>query len=87
MISGLIYYLFELVIFIIIIDCVLSWIPNVKFYKQPFAFIHAVSSLFLAPARKIVPPIGGLDISPIFVVIFLQFCSSAVTKLFMIFGL
>jgi YggT family protein len=44
---------------------VLTWYPQVDSTKFPFNLIIAPTEPFLAIARKIVPPIGGVDITPI----------------------
>lgn len=52
----------------------LSWIPNAQ--TSAFGrFLHKIYEPFLAPFRKIIPPIGMIDISSlvaIFVLIFFQ---------------
>lgn len=53
----------------IIIQAVLSWFAT---YHPIAPFFDALAGPILKPVRRVVPPIGGLDISPIFVLIFLQ---------------
>ncbi|MCD8914558.1 MULTISPECIES: YggT family protein [Staphylococcus] len=52
----------------------MSWIPNAQ--GSAFGrFLHKIYEPFLAPFRKIIPPIGMIDISSIaaiFVLIFFQ---------------
>ena len=43
----------------------LTWLPNINWYNQPFAFLRNVTDPVMEPLRRIIPPIGGLDISPI----------------------
>lgn len=56
---------FDLIFLILVITIFLSWLPNVNWNAQPFCSLRAFSELFLAPFRKIIPPIGMIDISPI----------------------
>jgi YggT family protein len=42
----------------------LSWFP-VRWDKQPMKFIHDATEPVMEPFRKILPPLGGLDLSPI----------------------
>ena len=56
----------------IIISAILSWLVafNVINIRHPFAyqvvrFLEAVTGPILRPFRKIIPPLGGVDISPI----------------------
>ena len=44
---------------------VLTWYPQVESQKMPFSLVIAPTEPFLAPSRKLIPPIGGVDITPI----------------------
>ena len=44
---------------------VLTWYPQADSSKFPFNLIIAPTEPFLVITRKIVPPIGGVDITPI----------------------
>lgn len=51
--------------FLFIIRIVLTWYPQVEANKLPFSIAIFPTEPFLAPSRKIIPPIGGVDITPI----------------------
>jgi YggT family protein len=51
--------------FLFIFRIVLTWYPQVESKKLPFSIVIAPTEPFLAPSRKIIPPIGGVDITPI----------------------
>ena len=55
-----------LMTFLFIFRIVLTWYPQVNINQFPFNLIFLPTEPFLAPTRKIVPPLGGVDISPIF---------------------
>ena len=57
-------------IFTMLIRVVLSWIQPGG-YNPVIGLISQLTEPLMAPARRIIPPFGGLDISPIFVFIFL----------------
>ncbi|MBD2578858.1 YggT family protein [Oscillatoria sp. FACHB-1406] len=57
--------LLGLTIFLFIIRIVLTWYPQVELKRFPFNLIALPTEPFLIPTRKIIPPIGGVDISPI----------------------
>jgi YggT family protein len=57
--------LLALGIFLFIFRIVLTWYPQVESQKFPFSLVIAPTEPFLAPARKVIPPIGGVDITPI----------------------
>ena len=75
MINGIILgiqNLFNLFSFLIILRIFLSWIPNINWYNQPWKTINEVVEPYLGLFRKIIPPFGGLDFSPIIALLVLQ---------------
>lgn len=52
-------------IFLFIFRIVLTWYPQIDLNRLPFNLIAWPTEPFLAPMRKIVPPLGGVDITPI----------------------
>lgn len=73
--------LFQLIYIILVLRILLTWFPNVDWWKQPFKFMHDFSEPFFAPFRKIIPPFGGLDISPIVAFLVLQLVFDLVLKI------
>lgn len=57
--------------FAIIIEVILSWV-NPGAYNPATVLIYRLTEPLLAPARRLLPPMGGLDLSPLIVLIFLQ---------------
>ena len=57
--------LLAVMIFLFIFRIVLTWYPQVDVTRFPFNLVVLPTEPFLAPARKIVPPLGGVDITPI----------------------
>jgi YggT family protein len=55
----------------ILIQVVLSWV-NPGAYNPATVLLFRLTEPMLAPARRLIPPVGGLDLSPIAVFIFLQ---------------
>lgn len=61
----------NLFFFAILIRIVLSWIaPHT--YNPITALLTTLSEPILAPFRRLIPAIGGLDISPVFAIILIQ---------------
>ena len=58
-------------LFSILIHVIMSWI-NPGSYNPLLGVLHSLNEPLLGPARRIVPPIGGLDLSPIVVMVALQ---------------
>lgn len=67
-ILKLIIYIF---IFAIIIQAVMSWI-NPGSYNPISSLLHSLTEPLLRPARRLIPPMGGLDLSPLLVLVLLQ---------------
>lgn len=56
---------FGLMILLFIFRIVLTWYPQVDLTQMPFKLIALPTEPFLIPTRKLITPIGGVDISPI----------------------
>ncbi len=52
-------------IFLFIFRIVLTWYPQVDVQKFPFSLVFWPTEPFLLPLRQVIPPIGGVDITPI----------------------
>ena len=61
-------------LFSILIQVILSWV-NPGGYNSLVGVLHRLNEPLLGPARRLVPPIGGLDLSPIAVMVVLQLVS------------
>ena len=79
--------IFDLIFLVLIVSVLLTWIPNIKWQNEPFSSLKAFSEIFFALFRKIIPPIGMVDISPIFAFIALQIVASLLVRLLASLGL
>ncbi|MEP0913169.1 YggT family protein [Leptolyngbya sp. GB1-A1] len=57
--------LLGLLILLFIFRIVLTWYPQVDLAKFPFSIITLITEPLLIPLRKLIPPMGGVDITPI----------------------
>ena len=57
--------------FVILIKIILSWVAPHN-YNPVTAMLTTLAEPVLRPFRRLVPPLGGLDISPIFAIVLLQ---------------
>jgi YggT family protein len=64
-ISIIVSLLLAVMTFLFIFRIVLTWYPQVESQKFPFNIVVAPTEPFLAPSRKLISPIGGVDITPI----------------------
>ena len=63
--------LFNLYIFAIIIQAVISWV-NPDPYNPVHTVLFRVTEPVLRPFRSVIPPLGGIDLSPLAAIIMLQ---------------
>jgi YggT family protein len=68
---GLLHLVVYVFLFAIFIRVLLSWIAPDS-YSPMTALLGTLSEPLLRPARRLMPPIAGLDLSPIAVIILLQ---------------
>jgi YggT family protein len=62
----------QIYLILLLIRVSLTWFPNVNWYGQPFYSLSRLTDPYLRMFRGIVPPLVGIDISPILGFILLQ---------------
>jgi len=74
MMSAGVFIKYSIYLFIgcIFVQIIASWV-NPHSYNPIISVAHSISNPIMAPARRLIPAIGGLDLSPILVLLFLQF--------------
>lgn len=65
--------LFTILSLAILARVLLSWIPNLDPYHPAVRILRQITDPILEPARRVIPAIGGLDISPIVVLLAIDF--------------
>lgn len=65
---------------LLIIRILLSWFPNVDWMSQPFATLSQLTDPYLNLFRSLIPPLGGIDFSPILAFLVLQIVSQGVNQ-------
>lgn len=86
-IANIVNDLFNIYFWLIIVRIFLTWIPSIDWFSQPFRTIAVLADALLNPFRRIIPPLGGLDFSPIVALFFFQFLQYAVVRMLMMAGL
>lgn len=56
---------FAVMTLLFIFRIILTWYPQINLKQFPYNVVAYPTEPFLAPTRKIVPPLGGVDITPI----------------------
>jgi YggT family protein len=70
-VAELVLLLVNIFIFSIVIQVILSWI-NPGTYTPVGALLYSLTNPILAPIQRIIPPVAGIDLSPLFALIGLQ---------------
>ena len=78
------YLFFTIIIWIMIVRILLSWFPNINWYNQPFKAMKEITDPILEPFRRIIPPISGIDFSPIIAFLALEILREVVIRLLII---
>ena len=63
---------------LLFIRILLSWFPNINWFDPPFSILSQLTDPYLNIFRSIIPPLGGLDFSPILALLLLQVVQSAI---------
>ena len=84
-IAELIELLINVFIGAILIQVILSWVAPAS-YNPLIGLVHKVADPVLAPARRILPPLSGIDFSPLVVLIVLQLLKILVVSPIVDFG-
>ena len=69
--AALVSLLIDIFMFAIIVEVVISWM-NPGSYNPVSSLLHSLTSPLLRPIRQFIPPIAGIDLSPLFAIIVLQ---------------
>lgn len=91
---GFISYIITLYVYIIIAGAVMSWLiafnvvnPYSPFVRALWQALNALTEPLLRPIRRVLPDLGGIDISPLVLILACFFLQSVVlpnlAKLFM----
>lgn len=70
-VAELLNLLLNIFLIAILVQVVISWVsPNT--YNPATVLLHRLTEPVLAPARRIIPPISGIDLSPLVVLVVFQ---------------
>jgi YggT family protein len=79
-IAGVINFIILIISLVVIAKILLSYF--VAPYQPVRLFIDRIVDPMLRPSQRIIPPIGGLDISPIILLIIVQILGRLVVSIF-----
>lgn len=69
--TELVDLLFKLYIYGIVIQAILSWV-NPGTYNPAVNLLHSITEPVLRPVRRLLPPLGGMDLSPLLAILGLE---------------
>lgn len=65
-----VFWIFRVYLLLMLVYAVVSWIPSIR--GRWTEYVAMLVEPVLAPVRRVVPPLGGLDLSFIIVIVVLQ---------------
>lgn len=80
-VSALVDLAFNVFIFAILIQVILSWV-NPQSYNPVTGILYQLTEPVLRPARRLIPPLSGFDLSPLVAILALQVIKMLVMPLF-----
>ncbi len=84
--AKLIGFALDAITALILVDVIGSWVLMMRVRLPDWTYsilqtVHRVADIFLGPIRRFIPTIGGLDISPIILLVLLNLVRSTVMSL------
>ena len=64
---------------LLLIRVLLTWFPSVDWSKAPFSILSQLTDPYLNLFRSIIPPLGGMDFSPLLAFFALQIVAGLVS--------
>lgn len=84
----------DLYMWVVIVGVILSWLVQFRvvnlsnrFVYMVGEFIHRLTEPALGPIRRLLPNLGGLDLSPLVLILLLYFLKDVLIRLFVRLGL
>jgi YggT family protein len=71
---------------LLFIRILLSWFPTINWLTPPFSWLSQVTDPYLNLFRSIIPPLGGIDFSPMLAIFVLSIVSQLIPQLLLGFG-
>jgi YggT family protein len=70
--AGVLKWLLQLYVIVLLVYAVTSWIPDLRGGRFAY-YLGRIVDPVLAPIRRVIPPLGGLDIAFLVLLLVLQF--------------
>jgi YggT family protein len=79
--AGIVNLVFQILNVLILIRIILSWVPGMGFDHPAVRVVHQLTSPILDPIRRLMPPVGGMDLSPIIAILVLSLVRELVVNI------
>lgn len=66
----------QIYFFLILVRVLLTWFPTADWAEKAMSFLSPITDPYLNLFRSVIPPMGGIDFSPILAIFVLQFVAS-----------
>ncbi|HLW60435.1 MAG TPA: YggT family protein [bacterium] len=71
----------QLLSILVFVRALLSWIPSVDYRHPLISLIVRITDPILQPVRRLLPPMGGLDLSPLIAILLLNLAGQLLHQL------
>jgi len=77
MIMNIVHWAFQIYFYVLLVYVLMSWVPNLL--ESPIGqLLQKLSEPYLSVFRRLIPPLGFIDLSPLVALIALRFVESGV---------
>jgi YggT family protein len=73
--KGLSYFIYLYTV-IVILRVLLTWFPTINWGNPPFSILSQLTDPYLNLFRSVLPPLGGMDFSPVLAILVLNILGS-----------
>ena len=82
-IANIVYWVVEILTWIIIADAILTWIPQVSRYNPLVVALRRITQPIYRPIRRLIPPekTGYVDLSPVVAIVGLRIIGGIIVSI------
>ncbi|MEQ8959788.1 YggT family protein [Coleofasciculus sp. E2-BRE-01] len=81
LVTESLYNFLNIYLLLIFVRILLTWFPTVEWMNQIAGFLSPITDPYLNIFRSFIPPIGGLDLSPLLAIIALQVVAQLIVSI------
>ncbi len=75
---GAIYYILNAYLLVMLIYALVSWVPSIR--GRWTDIIARLVEPVLVPIRRVIPPLGGFDLSFLIVILVIQYVNNSIVR-------